>query len=326
MIDTIKISHLILKAPNPEKLEQLGWRKLFDKITGLRSSWFYKEDGNQHPYLSLFIAPDAKVYLSATVSLPAFIFGSNVRLPNQHEITQALESLSRYVSERSGLEFDALTAIVWEAHFTKDYFVGEVAMRHVISKLAEMNIPRFSKGRYSETTLYFHSKGAGKQDQKPRTICIYDKHEDCINKSFSKSDTSQAEGMMRLEFRYKTTDAVKRLVKGFQLSNRQAQTVLTESVSNAALASIEEQILLLFEETNSQDCIISLTEKYGKRRTASLIQFLVYQHLYKDQFYKIKALDFSRSAYYNCQRDCREAGVTNLFDISKTKIQVSNVS
>ncbi len=276
MIDTIKISHLYLKIPCDGELERRGWRKNFNKNTGSITSWFYKEI-NQSPYLSLFVAPDAKVYLSTTVSLPAFIFGSNVRLPNEQEIKNGLDLLSEYVMEKSGLEFDAQMAMVWEVHFTKDYFVGEVAMRQVISKLSEMNIPRFDRGGYGDSTLYFHSKGTGKQAHKPRTICIYDKHEDCLKKSFSKSDIQQAEGMMRLEFRYKTTDAVKRLVKAFQLPNRKARTIFTQVVSDAVLAPIEKQILLLLEETDSQNRIITLTEKYGKRRTGTLIQFLVYK-------------------------------------------------
>ncbi len=132
--------------------------------------------------------------------------------------------------------------------------------------------------------------------------------------------------MMRLEFRYKTTNAVKRLVKGCNLPNREAQTVFTTSVSNTILAPIEKQILLLLEETDSQIRIIKLTEKYGKRRTATLLQFLVYKLCFKGQFYKIKSLEFSRSAYYDCQRDCREVGIINLFDVPKTEIQIIDIS
>jgi hypothetical protein len=80
------------------------------------------------------------------------------------------------------------------------------------------------------------------------------------------------------------------------------------------------------EETDSQNRIITLTEKYGKRRTGTLIQFLVYKFHFKDQFYKIKSLEFSRSAYYSCQRDCRKVGINNLFDMPKTKIQVIDVA
>ncbi|MEJ7863412.1 MAG: hypothetical protein WKF90_17415 [Pyrinomonadaceae bacterium] len=233
--------------------------------------------------------------------------------------------LSTYVTEKSGLDFDAQAATAWEAHFTKDYLVGEAAMRKVISNLSEMSIPRFSRGRYGDTTLYFHSKGGGKEENKPRTICIYDKHSDCIKKSFSKSDTSLAEGMLRLEFRYKTSPAVKRLVEGLNLPNRKAQTILTQTVSDAILTPIEKQILPLLEEFTPQNRIITLTRACGKRRAGTLLQFLIYQSCFGNDFYKIKSLGFSRSAYYDCQKECRKLGITNLFDTPKTKIQVGDV-
>jgi hypothetical protein len=324
MIDTIKISHLCLTMPRPEELEQRGWHKIYNKNTGRVTSWVYKE-GIQSPYLSLFVAPDGKVYLSMEVSLPTFIFGSNARLPNQSEVERGLDLLSEYVTKKSGLDFDAHSAMVWKVHFTKDYFVGDVAIAQVISKLSTMTIPRFSKGGYSETTLYFHSKGAGKKAGKPRTICIYDKHKECVNKSFSKSDTQHAKGMMRLEFRYKTTTAVKRLVKGCLLPNREAQTIFTNVISDEILAPVEKQILLLLEETNPQNRVIELTRTYGKRRTATLIQFLVYKLYFGNQFHKIKSLDFSRSAYYKCQRDCRELGIANLFNFPHSTIQFGDI-
>lgn len=310
--------------PGLEELERRGWRPRYNEKTGERSSWSYKEDG-QYPYLSLFVAPDWKVYLSARVSLPTFLFGSNVRLPDQSEVMQGLDMLSTYVTEKSGLDFDAQTATAWEAHFTKDYFVGEFMMQQAISKLSEMSIPRFDKGGYGDSTLYFHSKGTGKQTQKPRTICIYDKHAECLKKRSSQNYARQAEGMLRLEFRYQTTDAVKRLVEGFHLPNREAQTIFTKAVADTVLAPIEKQVLLLLEETDTQNHIIKLTQAYGKTRAAALIQFLVYLYQFGSDFYKIESLEFSRSAYYSCQKDCREVGITNLFDTLKSKIQVGDV-
>lgn len=190
----------------------------------------------------------------------------------------------------------------------------------------EMNISRFGRGGYSETTLYFHSKGRGKAENKPRTICIYDKHEDCLSKSFSEEDIQQAKGMMRLEFRYKTPSAVKRFVKSSRLTSREAQTIFTQEISDAVLAPIENQILLLLEETDVKSRIVELTRRCGKRRSGTLIQFLVNQHYFGNNFYKIKPLEFSRSAYYDCQKACREIGIFSLFDSPKTEIHIDDVT
>jgi hypothetical protein len=312
-----------MKMPDSEDLQIRGWRGEF-KRTGDFKCWIYDEKGN-FPYLSFFIAPDGKVYLSARISLPAFLFGSNVRLPNQEEIKQGLIKLSDFVSEKSGFEFDAQTAIVWEAHFTKDFLVGECAMRQVISKLASMNIPRFDKGRYDETTLYFHSKGKGKIENKPKTICIYDKHEERLNKFVSESEIQQSKGVLRLEFRYKTTNAVKRLVKKLSLLNREAQTIFTENISSAVLAPIEQQILTLLENTNEQHLVVLLTENYEQRRIPKLIQFLYYLDTFGINFYKIEFLRFPKTAYYACQKELRNAGIYSLSTNPKSKIQIDDV-
>lgn len=326
MPDTIKIAHII-KMPLSGELILCGWQELHDKYTGKNIGWFYKEkNGSEYPYFHIFTAPDGITYLSVRISLPAFIFGSNVHLPNQLEVERGLDKLSIYTTEKTGFDFDTHTALVWEVHFAKDYYIGEYMMRQVLSNLAEMSISRFSRGRYAESTLYFHSKGMGKEEDKPRTICIYDKQKDCLDKAFSKDDIKEAEGMMRLEFRYKNPDAVKRLVRRLRLTNNEAQTILTQEISDTVLAPIERQILLLLEESDAQERIIKLAKTYGNRRTATLIQFLVNQHYFGRDFYRIESLRFSRSAYYSCQKDCRTTGILYLFDTTKTKSQVTNVS
>jgi hypothetical protein len=326
MIDTIKIAHIIPNWLLPVMLESLAWQEHFDEFTGRRVGWSYKEkEGSKYPYLHLFTAPDGIIYLSVRISLPAFIFGSNVCLLNQSQVESGLNKLSEYITGKIGLNFNAKTAAVWEVHFTKDYYIGEYMMPFVISNLAEMNIPRFKRGGYSDSTLYFHSRGKGKEENKPRTICIYPKQKDCIDKSFSKEDIQKAEGMMRLEFRYKTPKAVKRRVKGLRLENDETQYVLTQANSDSVLAPIQEQILLLMEQTDAPERIIKLTTIYGNRRAATLIQFLVNQHYFGRDFHRIKPLGFSRSSYYTCQKDCRDIGVLYLFDTTKTKIQVGDV-
>lgn len=323
MNDTIKIAHLCSRIPD---LEDLRVRGLHEKPnrTGKDKYWVYQENG-AFPYLSLFTAPDGKVYLSVRVSMPKFLFGSNLDLPNQEGIRQGLSKLSEYVTEKSGLEFDAKTAIVWEVHFTKDFFVGEYRMKQVISKLSAMNIPRFDKAQHSESTLYFHSKGTGKISNKPRTICIYDKHKERLSISASANDIEQSKGILRLEFRYKKTNVVKTLVKKLHLPNREAQTILTESVSNIVLDSVERQILSLLEESSSENPIIKLRGNFSKRRTDTLISHLAHLHYFGSKYYKIESLRMLESAFYKNQKDCRDAGVYTLFDLTENIIQVDDI-
>ena len=323
MIDTIKIAHIVPVMPAPDELRRIGWQMLFNKFNGRLEGWFYKEkDGSKYPFLSLFTAPDGINYLSVRISMPAFILGTNATLINQEQVERGLNLLSQYVSERSPFTFDAKTALVWEVHFTKDYFIGEDLMQFALQNLKQMEIPRFEAGLFAKSTIYFHSKGSGKIKEKPRTICIYSKFIDCLNKSFPADDTKAAKGALRLEFRYKTPDSVKRMVKTLKLPNNEAQTVLNQDVSNFILHPIERQILLIMENTGCLERITKLAVSSSKRHAASLIQFLVYLNFYGKNFYKLEFLGFSRTSYYARQKECREIGVPSLFEHSKQVLQV----
>jgi hypothetical protein len=324
MIDTIKIACLVRQISLPEELTLLGWQWKYDENTG-KKIWFYKEKGSKHPFISFYESEIGTVYLWLNVSLPAFFHGSNAKLLTEKEVRQALKQLSEYVTDKSGIEFDAAKVTVWNVHFTKDYFVGEDLIRPMITRLANMAISRFEPGGYGKTSCYHHSKGNGKVKKKPRTICLYGKHEDAIAKGFSKDDIDATFGILRAEFRYRDKRAVKRLCQSLNLPNRHAETIFTNAVAEMVLAPIERQIFLLQNETDVRNKIYKLIEVFGKRHARTLIAFLSNRDIFGADFYKIKGLGYSRSYYFACERECRKVGIWNLQEESQIPIVIDNL-
>ena len=204
MLDTIKIANFVINFfYTTEDFRFLGWRKRY--VSSGKFYWFYKEKNeSKYPYISIYKSPVGEHYLWVSVSLPAFYHrGSNAVLLTEDEVKDALYLLSIYVSEKSGIIFDADTATVWNVDFAKDLFVREDSIRPMIGRLSKMDISWFEPGGYGETTCYFHSTGSGKAKKKPRTICFYGKHEDAIAKGFSATDIAATDGMLRSEFRYR---------------------------------------------------------------------------------------------------------------------------
>ena len=325
MLDTIKIAILVLDfSYSTEDFRFLGWRKRY--VESGKFYWFYKEkNGSQYPYISIYTSPIGQHYIWVSVSLPAFYHrGSNAVLLTEDEVKEALYLLSIYVSEKSGIIFDADTALVWNVDFAKDYYVGEDSIRPMIGRLSKMTISRFLSGGYNETTCYFHGIGA-KGKKSPRTLCLYGKKEDAIAKGFSQADIDATDGMLRSEFRYRDKRAVYRFCDTLGLPNHQAGTVFTQAVSDKVLAPIEKQILLLHEQSSTKEQIYRLIEKYGKRHTRGLISFLFIKDNFGTNFYKNESLGYSRSHYRACLKECREIGVWSLSEKSKMPIKVDDL-
>ncbi len=316
MIDTVKLSQQLVQLPDSEILESLGCKRKFES-SGKFSSWFFKEY-KKSPYIQIFTAKDGKHYITAELSIPTFLFGSNVCLPTQEDVVESLEILSQYVWEKLGIEFIAQNANIWKVHFTRNYKLDENLIQKTISKLAEMRIPRFNKSQYSETTVYYQSKGLGRQNKKPRTICIYSKQHECINNKFSSEDIKQAAGVLRLEFRFNNANSISRFVKNSKLQDRKPQTILTDNISNLVLNPIEEQMLSILENISfsSNNIYNILSENFSNGRLPKLIQFLYLLDNFGEDFYKINSLKFTKSAYYRCQKDCRKVGIYSLSNFS----------
>lgn len=309
MIDTIKIARPISQSQFKALLDADIWQKEYHPHTRELKRLVFKEKGNNNPYLSGFLAPDKIGYLSARVSLPTFYYGSNAKLLTQEQVWEALGMLSQYISDKSFLDFNAMTANVWEVHFTQDLKFSDTSLKPLLNQIARMDIPRFEPGSYRNSTAYFHSG-------KARTWCIYDKGLDAEYKKFPKEDIKYCKNTLRMEFRYKTSASIKTLVKSEKLIDRQARTLFRQELSNKLIEPIKDQVLIMRKFSDTQAKIKFLFKKFGNRKASSLITHLTVRDYFNDKFYEDDEIGIKRSAYYTNQKICRDIGIYSLLDNS----------
>jgi hypothetical protein len=305
MIDTVKIAQTITRKQFDRLFQSESWKKSYDPDTSELAGLRNKDKGKQNPYLSAFMSYGA-YYLSASVSLPTLYHGSNARLLSQSQTMESLELLSKYVSTRSWLEFDAASANVWEVDFAQDVLFGNIPLKTITKEISAMDIPYFEPGMFKNSTAYFNSG-------KARTWCFYDKHQNCKDKKFSAEDIRLTKGILRLEYRFNTTEAVKYLVARENLKDRQARTLFQQELSDRLIDPIKERILTLTKYAGAQEKINVLTNAFGGRKATTLISHLTRRDLFGNKYYENDSLDITKSVYYNNQKDCRSVGIYSLF-------------
>lgn len=314
MIDSVKLAWLLTEIPSREILAEMGWSERFNQYTGQLSGWTLKDrEELGEPRLQIFRAPDGKPYLTVLVSLPRFIKGTNATLLSATEVDDALKSLSFYVSAKFGQQLPIEAALVWELHYAEDLQFREEEVSHVISLICQLQINGFKRGGYSETTVYFQSGRKKKSGAHPRGICFYAKQRERIDKGYL-SDAEITAGIVRIEYRFRTTSAIKQFVKTNRLSDRGTVSLINPRVVTKVLGPIIRQVMRLLETAAKRDVIGILRSHYSPRRIATLLAHLVYLEQYGPHFYRIQALGYQRSKYFDCQRACRAAGIYALYE------------
>jgi uncharacterized protein with HEPN domain len=309
--DTVTFAMPVGRLPfSEEGFRSRLWQKKYD-VNG-KYKWTFKENKKGFPHLSFFLNKQNQAYLVVSLSLPSFFYGNNAKLLTQDELLSALKRLSVYVTEKSGVEFEAENAIVWKIHFTIDIFIGEENINAILDQISKMNIPYFEVAQHRNSSVYFHSKGGAKETKKPRTIYIYGKHADSIAKKFPKDAQSEAYGKLRIEFRYNDRRAIQRLSKTLNLPSCEAKYFLRSTVSEQVLQPIEKAVFSLSDESNSRKIRLKLIEIFGAKESRKIIVFLDFLDNFGKDFFKIKELGFSESNYYSLQRQCREVGIWSL--------------
>ncbi len=158
MIDTFQISKTFARPPNESELISNSWKPILNKHTGEPTALCFNSARGE-PRLTLSRTRNDCWIVRAEVSFGSWLFGSNLHLPNEDELHHGLDLLSEYVESKSGIVFDAHTERVSRVDFTRDFQVGENAVIPIISKFAKLNLSRYERVCFGETSVYFKNGG-----------------------------------------------------------------------------------------------------------------------------------------------------------------------
>lgn len=306
MIDTFQISKTFARSPNQGELEREGWKPLMDKLTGAPTALCLNSKSGE-PRLTLSQNRNEYWIIRAEVSLGSWLHDSNLYLPDETELFQGLDLLSEYVERKSGIVFDAHTERVSRVDFTRDFQVGESAVIPIIAKFGKIQLPRYKRICFDDTSVYFRNVAK----QRTKDFLIYSKYHERLSKSADKVEIEAAKGLIRLENSFRKS-GVARLAQSLKLKSHHANHILlketSERVIQGAMKRLHFENLMNAEKSNLK----SLFELCGATAVFSRIGFLYMKEKFGDDFAELPFVEASPKTLKRYADDCRRAGVMSL--------------
>jgi hypothetical protein len=306
MIDTFQISKTFLRLPNQSELVSNGWKPLRDKYTGEPTA-LCCNSAKGEPRLTLSKNRNDYWIIRAEVSFGSWLHGSNLYLPNEKEFHNDLDFLSEYVESKSGIVFDAHTERVSRVDFTHDFQVGENAVIPIISKFGKLELTRYERVCFGNTSVYFKNKGK----ERTKEFLIYSKYHERLANSKDLAEQEAAKGLIRLEVSYRKS-AVNRLAKSLKLPSHRANHILTKETSEKVIQRAMKQLHFDSLLTSESQNIEKLFELHSATMPLCLIGFLYLRDKYGDDLAKQFFIKTSPKTLKRYSDDCSKAGILSL--------------
>lgn len=216
-------------------------------------------------------APDGLDYLSASVSIPKLLFGSNVEMvEDQVAIDRALSVISRYVSEVASVSFDAQTANVTRVDFCHNWNLKPTEVCEYLRVIGCASLSRMTRHLIDTSTVQFSNCS--------QVVEFYDKQREVLSRlqhgRASNEEVNASVGVLRYEKRFLNYRACERLALKLGLPNRRAETLLRVSVAEF-VTNETMKALGLDKSLESGDVRLArLLKEYGPKRALSLAGLL----------------------------------------------------
>lgn len=319
MLDTLALI-MGYKGKTPKKIESdfnfLGDRYVFNPPS---------KNGHALYSLTWSIAPDGIGYLTATGSLPKSLYGNNVELiSDEADIFLALDSISAFASEATGLEFDARQANVCRLDVCHNWQIGEEDVYAYLRALRNATYPRMKRNIYEVGTVNF-TNWAGTRNSKRMTqrVTVYSKHSDILDLAHegkaTEAELHASVGVLRLEHRFSKSTSCKRLAARLGLLDRRAHSMLREHVFDRVLGETMKE-LGLDKPIESGDSRLALVREYygihsPQYKRLALFIILGDEHGFEN-LVPLKIL--SRSRFYEHKRELEKAGAWLVSPLRRT--------
>jgi hypothetical protein len=175
------------------------------------------------PRLTWSEAPNGMHWLSAAGSLPKFMFGSNTQLfSSEKELQISLHNLSAFVSDVAQVRFDAFAANVTRVDYCHDWRLTSELVTEYLWALRRISLGRMKKHLIDNETVELRNKS--------QTIIFYDKFKERsamrLTHLCSSDEVLSAEGVLRMEVRFRDNRSCQRHAKRIGAERRSAESLL----------------------------------------------------------------------------------------------------
>jgi replication protein CRI len=244
------------------------------------------------------------------VSIGEFLFGSNVHLPGEQDIKPFLEYLSRYVEEKTGIQFHAHLGRVTRLDCTKDYELTNGAVDYAIGLLNQVRVKKYNWCPINET-VYFRNKG----QIKDKTVKVYNKELQFRRSGGNTTDIGAALNILRLEVSLLDKKIVD-LARSLGLEGHSAEEILTPLASAHVIAQAAarlglEEILEAAQRLTPFD-IRLLFSTYTDEKALTLIGKRWMESKFNKPLSEIEIISLSSKAQIRYEKDCGKVGFLSL--------------
>lgn len=309
MFDTVAISSTFARSPNIDLLIKNDCKVFFSKYT----SEPYKlvlngEKDAKEPRLTISKTPKGLWVIKAEVSIGAWMFGSNLFLPNEKDMQEFFPMMSDFAGYKTDIKFDARRGRVTRADPTRDFQIGESKVLSVLKELSNFEIPKYNRKPINNTGVYFENKGKIKN----KKYSIYSKYHELKEKKADETEIDLARGILRLSVEHKDNRAVANLSKSLNLPDHNANHILTAEVSEKIIADAIN--LLAIESLIKQEdsTLEKLAKNFDVSKPLTLAGHLAYKSEYGLDYWKLPFINLSEETIKKYERECAKTGILSL--------------
>lgn len=309
MFDTVGISKTFARSPDVDLLVRNGCQPFFSKYDGEPYKLALNGDvGAKEPRLTISKSPKGFWILKTEVSIGAWMFGSNLFLPDEKDIKQFFPMLSDFVRYKTGINFDARRERVTRADPTRDFQVSESKVLSILKELNNVEIPKYNRKSVNNTGVYFENKGKIKN----KKYSIYSKYHDLLDKKADETEIELAKGILRFGIEHKDNRAVTNLSKSLKLPNHNANQVLTSKVSEKIIS--DAMNLFAFEVLINRDdsTLEKLAQTFDSSKPLTLAGHLLYKAKFGLDYGKLPFINLSEDTIKKYERECAKTGILSL--------------
>ncbi|MEJ7860003.1 MAG: hypothetical protein WKF90_00055 [Pyrinomonadaceae bacterium] len=309
MFDTVAISRTFTRSPDIDLLVKNGSKPFFSKYDGEPYKLVLNgKDEAKEPRLTISKSPKGYWIIKAEVSIGAWMFGSNLFLPNENDMKDFFPMLSDFVRFKTGIKFEAHRERVTRADPTRDFLIGEANVLRVLKELNNIEIPKYDRKPINFTGVYFKNRGRVTN----KVYSIYSKFHELANKKASQTEIDLAKGLLRFGIEHKDNRAVSNIAKSLKLPNHNANYILTRNISEKILDDAMKLLNLqpILDNTHSQ--LGKLAEKFDSAKPLTLAGHLLYKREFGNNYGELPFINLSENTIKKYDRECAKAGVLSL--------------
>jgi hypothetical protein len=276
--DTTAISKTAARLPNIDLLIKKGCKPFFSQTTGEPYKLVLNpQKGTHAPRITISKNHYKELWITkAEVSIPAWMYGSNLHLPEERDIKTFFSMLSEFIGDNIGEKFNARIERVTRVDVTRDINAGEGRVLPILAEINKIRLTKYDWLPFNDTTASFVNKGKVKN----KRYSIYSKFHEVANKNGSQDELEMAKGLLRIEVQHKNNAAVYNLAKSLKYPNHNAKTILTRQTYKRVIEKTMKLFKIKQFLENETSSVENLFNTYD-----SLTAFRLTGHLYlKSQY------------------------------------------